>query len=58
MEPRIGEFRDFTARVIQHEMDHLMGKHIGNFKVNGGTLESLDNGGLNGVNWNQRLEEH
>ncbi len=58
MEPRIGEFRDFTARVIQHEMDHLMGKHIGNFNINGGTLESLDQGAANTANWNYRLEQH
>ena len=35
------DFKGFLARVVQHELDHFKGNHIGNYQVNEGTLESV-----------------
>lgn len=42
MQYKVTNLTGFFARIVQHEIDHLKGKHIANFQINQGTLENFD----------------
>ena len=42
MQYKVTNLTGFFARIVQHEVDHLKGKHIANFQINQGTLENFD----------------
>lgn len=48
-----GIFGGFIARMIQHEMDHLFGRHLSNLSVSDGNLDIQDQDMI----MNDRLQE-
>lgn len=58
MEEQEEEMEGFRARVFQHELDHLAGKHLLNWTVSEGEVELLPQAEMDFPNFKKALEEY